>query len=52
MVGFDIVLAQSLGFSWERILADFDPRRGGLLGFGMATMLVMPWLAARLRGLR
>ena len=35
---------------WRRIASDFDLRRGGLLGIGMAVILVAPYLAARLRG--
>jgi hypothetical protein len=49
MVSFDVLLGRSLGFGWERILADFNPLAGGFLGLGMATMVVAPWLAGRLR---
>ncbi len=49
MTGFDVLLGRSLGFSWERILADFNPLAGGFLGLGMATMVVAPLLAGRLR---
>ncbi len=35
--------------SWTRIAADFDPRRGGLLGFGMLFLAVAPLLVAHLR---
>ena len=51
MVGFDVLLGRSLGFSWERILSDFDPLQGGVLGLGMATMVIAPWLAGRWRRL-
>jgi hypothetical protein len=51
MVGFDVLLGRSLGYSWERILGDFNPLAGGFLGVGMATMLVAPWVAGRLRKL-
>jgi hypothetical protein len=37
--------------SWKRIASDFDLRRGGLLGIGMAVLLVAPYLAAQLRGM-
>ncbi len=50
MVSFDVLLGRSLGFSWERIAADFNPLAGGFLALGMATMIVAPWLAGRLRG--
>ena len=49
MVSFDVLLGHSLGFGWERILADFNPLAGGYLGIGMATMVIAPWLAGRLR---
>ena len=32
---------------WDRILADFDPRRGGLLGLGMLVLLFAPYLVAK-----
>jgi hypothetical protein len=51
MVGFDVLLGRSLGYSWERILGDFNPLAGGFLGLGMATMLIAPWLAGLLRKL-
>jgi hypothetical protein len=37
--------------SWDRIASDFDPRRGGLLAFGMLVILVAPRLVAQCRGL-
>lgn len=36
---------------WARILADFDLRRGGFLGFGMLVLAAAPWLAGVARGL-
>lgn len=39
------------GYEWPRIFEDFDLRRGGLLGIGMAVLLIAPSLAARWRGL-
>lgn len=32
------------GFSWRRLLSDFDPRQGGMLGLGMLVLLAAPWL--------
>jgi len=53
-----LMLALEIGFgrlvfhaSWERILSEFDVRRGGLLGFGMLIVFFAPLLAAVLRGL-
>jgi hypothetical protein len=41
-----------LGYSSERMLEDYDVSRGGLMGFGIVFMFLVPYLAARLRGLR
>jgi hypothetical protein len=53
-----LMLAFEIGFgrfvfraSWERIAADFDFRRGGLLSIGMAALFFAPILTAKLRGL-
>jgi len=37
--------------SWDRIISDFDLRRGGLLGIGMLILCVTPLLVAKLKGL-
>ena len=37
--------------SWDRIISDFDLRRGGLLGIGMLILCAAPLLVAKLRGL-
>ncbi|MBX3736316.1 MAG: hypothetical protein KF715_06505 [Candidatus Didemnitutus sp.] len=37
--------------SWPRVFAEFDLRRGGLLGFGMLVLAAAPWLAGMARGL-
>ena len=39
-----------LGLPWERIADDYDPSRGGFLGFGLLFMAVSPLLAATFRG--
>lgn len=53
---FAVMLALDLYFGrvvfrspWERIWAEFDLRRGGLLGLGMFVLWVAPWLVARLQ---
>lgn len=53
-----LMLALDIGFgryvfhaSWQRLLAEFDVRRGGLLGIGMFVLFVAPLLVAKLRGL-
>lgn len=48
-VAFEVALGVLLGLSRERMLADYDVTEGGLLAFGLAFMLVAPWLAARAR---
>jgi hypothetical protein len=50
-LAFEISLGRLLGASWERILSDYDPRRGGLLLIGMAVLALAPLLAARIRDL-
>jgi hypothetical protein len=53
MVVFDIAVGrQVFGYSWSRIAADFNPVAGGFLGAAMLVLLVAPWLAAGLRGIR
>ena len=41
-----------LGYSGERVFEDYDVSRGGLMGFGIAYMAFVPYLAAHLRGVR
>jgi hypothetical protein len=50
-LAFEIGLGRATGMSWDRIAADFDPRRGGLLAFGMLVILVAPRLLAQRRAL-
>lgn len=38
-----------VGYSWERLAAEYDLARGGLLPFGMAVLTLAPWAAAQLR---
>ena len=47
---FEIGLGRLTGASWDRIASDFDPRRGGLLAFGMFVILVAPRMLAQRRG--
>jgi len=47
---FELGLGRLLGFSWSRLLADYDPRAGGWMAIGLLVMLWLPWLAARFRG--
>jgi len=50
MLAFEIGLGRAMGYSWDRILADYDPSRGGLMLLGMIGLLYAPRFAARLRG--
>ena len=53
MVAFDLAVGRFVfGYSWQRIGTDFNPAAGGYLGVAMLVLLVAPWLAAGLRGLR
>ena len=49
-LAFECILGRVLGFSWSRILADYDPTRGGFMVLGLAFMVFAPQLAAKLRG--
>ncbi len=52
-LGFELFLGRVvLRDSWERVLADFDLRRGGLLPIGLVVLALSPLLAAGLRGSR
>jgi hypothetical protein len=48
-VVFELTLGRALGASWDRILADYNPLRGGFMMLGLAFMYVSPLLAAKLR---
>ena len=50
-LAFEIGVGRATGMSWDRIASDFDPRRGGLLAFGMVVILVAPRILAQRRGL-
>lgn len=53
MLAFELLVGRlAAGLSWDRIAADYDPRRGGLMAFGLALVAAAPLLAARFRGLR
>jgi chromate transport protein ChrA len=46
---FEIALGLSMEYSRQRILADYDLPRGGLMGIGLLFMLFAPLLASKLR---
>ena len=50
MLAFEFALGRVLGYSWDYMLADYDPSRGGLMGLGIIGLIYAPRFAARLRG--
>ncbi len=46
---FEFALGRAVGLGWDRILADYNPARGGFMILGMVFMFFAPLLAARLR---
>jgi hypothetical protein len=50
-LAFEVGLGRATGMSWDSIASDFDPRRGGLLAFGMLVILAAPRFVAERRGL-
>lgn len=48
-LAFEVSLGRLLGMDWQRILADYDVTRGGLMPIGMGVLLFAPLAAARLR---
>lgn len=49
-LGFEAVLGiYAFGFGWDRILAEYDPRTGSLMLFGLFVLLFAPLIAFRLR---
>ena len=46
---FEILLGRAIGVSWERMLSDYNPARGGFMIAGLAVMFMAPWVAANLR---
>ena len=51
-VAFEISLGRMMGYSWERLVSDYNMLEGGLLPIGFAIMATSPLIAARLRGVR
>lgn len=48
---FEVLLGLAIGATWERILSDYNPLRGGFMVFGLTFMFFAPRLAAKLRRL-
>lgn len=51
IVIFETGLGALLGYTRERLLADYNLARGGLMGFGLLFLLFAPMLGAKLRGM-
>lgn len=49
-LAFEIGLGRTLGYSWDRILEDYDLMHGGLMPLGLAAMALTPWIVWRLQG--
>ena len=49
MVIFEVGLGAVLGYTQERLLAEYNPAQGGLMGLGLLFLLFAPALGARLR---
>ncbi len=48
---FEICLGRFiLGYSWERIAADYNLLQGGLMPIGLVLLMLAPLIAARIRG--
>ena len=48
--GFELLLGRCvLDYSWERIFADYDLSRGGLMSIGMIFLVLAPLVAAMVR---
>jgi hypothetical protein len=48
---FEVLLGLAVGASWDRILSDYNPARGGFMLLGLGFMFFAPRLAAKLRRL-
>lgn len=51
MAAFDLAIGRFLmRKSWQKLWPDFDPRAGNYLSFGLAFLVVTPWLVSWVRG--
>ena len=46
---FELGLGRATGLGWDRILADYDVLRGGLMPLGLLAMVFTPWAVWRLQ---
>jgi hypothetical protein len=51
-LSFEFLLGRLvLGYSWERIIAEYNLRKGGLMAIGLMALMVSPVVAARWQGI-
>lgn len=49
LLGFEVSLGRFvLGYSWNRILADYNLAAGGFMAIGLLLVLFAPWIATQL----
>jgi hypothetical protein len=46
-LAFEILLGRAMGASWDRILSDYNPARGGFMLAGLVVLFLAPWLTRR-----
>ncbi|MCY2958913.1 MAG: hypothetical protein NTY35_02020 [Planctomycetota bacterium] len=52
-LAFEVALGRFVrGYSWGRIADEYRVDRGALMPYGLLVLALMPWIAARVRGLR
>ena len=49
-IAFEVGIGLATGATVDRMLSDYDPRRGGFMALGMVVLLCAPAWAARWRG--
>ena len=49
---FEVALGRLTGVGWNRILADYDIARGGLMPLGLLAMVLTPWAVRQLQARR
>lgn len=49
---FELALGRFvMGYSWDRLISDYDLARGGLMPFGLVVLTLAPLVAAKFRAL-
>lgn len=50
-LGFEVLVGRAMlgHWPWARMAEDFDPRRSGLMAFGLLALAVAPLVSARVR---